>query len=34
MISLQETIRVPRSVGDCFRYLADFSTSEQWDPGV
>lgn len=34
MISLQETIKVPRSIADCFRYLADFSTSEQWDPGV
>ncbi|MEE4251577.1 MAG: SDR family NAD(P)-dependent oxidoreductase [Alcanivoracaceae bacterium] len=34
MISLQETIKVPRPIADCFRYLADFSTSEQWDPGV
>ncbi|MCC1495907.1 SDR family NAD(P)-dependent oxidoreductase [Alcanivorax sp. 1008] len=34
MITLQETIRVPRPIADCFRYLADFSTSEQWDPGV
>ena len=23
-----------RPVADCFRYLADFSTTEQWDPGV
>lgn len=23
-----------RSVEDCFRYLADFSTTEEWDPGV
>jgi dehydrogenase/reductase SDR family member 12 len=34
MIALQQTIRVSRSIADCFRYLADFSTSEQWDPGV
>jgi dehydrogenase/reductase SDR family protein 12 len=34
MIDLHETIRVDRSVRDCFRYLADFSTCEQWDPGV
>ncbi|MBA4286058.1 MAG: retinol dehydrogenase [Xanthomonadaceae bacterium] len=23
-----------RPIADCFRYLADFSTTEQWDPGV
>jgi NAD(P)-dependent dehydrogenase (short-subunit alcohol dehydrogenase family) len=23
-----------RSVEDCFRYLADFSSTEEWDPGV
>jgi dehydrogenase/reductase SDR family member 12 len=34
MISLQEKIQVSRSIADCFRYLADISTSEQWDPGV
>ncbi|PKM22383.1 MAG: hypothetical protein CVV10_04615, partial [Gammaproteobacteria bacterium HGW-Gammaproteobacteria-14] len=34
MISLQEKIQVPRPIADCFRYLCDFSTSEQWDPGV
>ncbi|MFN3712296.1 MAG: SDR family NAD(P)-dependent oxidoreductase [Alcanivoracaceae bacterium] len=34
MITLQETIQAPRPIGDCFRYLADISTSEQWDPGV
>ncbi|MEQ8800172.1 MAG: SDR family NAD(P)-dependent oxidoreductase [Salinisphaeraceae bacterium] len=31
---LQERVTVPRSVADCFRYLVDFSTCEQWDPGV
>lgn len=34
MITLQEKITVSRSIDDCFRYLVDFSTSEQWDPGV
>ena len=34
MIRLHETIRVRRSRADCYRYLADFSTCEQWDPGV
>lgn len=34
MISLHEKIAVDRSLVACFRYLADFSTSEQWDPGV
>lgn len=34
MITLQEKIRIARPIADCFRYLADFSTSEQWDPGV
>lgn len=33
-MQLQERVTVPRTVGDCFRYLADFSTCEQWDPGV
>lgn len=31
---LHETLRVARSVEDCYRYLLDFSTIEQWDPGV
>lgn len=31
---LQEQIEVERSTADCFRYLQDFSTVEQWDPGV
>jgi len=34
MILLQETRVIDRSLEDCFRYLADFSTIEQWDPGV
>lgn len=34
MIRLQESIEVNRSLDDCFYYLADFSTTEQWDPGV
>ncbi len=34
MIDLHETTTVARSAADCFRYLADFSTCEQWDPGV
>lgn len=34
MIRLHETIRVPRDVAVCYRYLVDFSTCEQWDPGV
>lgn len=33
-LTLQREIAVERSVADCYRYLADFSTSEQWDPGV
>ena len=31
---LQEAIEVARSPAECFRYLRDFSTAEQWDPGV
>ncbi len=34
MIELRERIVVPRRVEECFRYLLDFSTIEQWDPGV
>ncbi len=33
-IELDECIDVPRSAQDCFLYLRDFSTVEQWDPGV
>lgn len=31
---LEETIRVNRPIDECYRYLSDFSTIEQWDPGV
>jgi NAD(P)-dependent dehydrogenase (short-subunit alcohol dehydrogenase family)/carbon monoxide dehydrogenase subunit G len=34
MIRLQEQIEVNRTIEDCFRYISDFSTIEQWDPGV
>lgn len=34
MVTLQETRLVPRSLEDCYRYLSDFSTIQQWDPGV
>lgn len=33
-VQLQEKIVVRRSLADCFRYIRDFSTIEQWDPGV
>ena len=31
MITLNETIEVPRSVEACFRYVADFRTTIEWD---
>ena len=31
MITLHEEITVPRSVEDCFRYIADFRTTLEWD---
>ena len=31
MITLTETIEVPRSVVSCFRYVADFRTTVEWD---
>lgn len=31
MITLRETIEVPRSVEACFRYVADFRTTVEWD---
>jgi len=34
MVALQERRQIARSIADCFRYLSDFSTIEQWDPGV
>lgn len=33
-VELRETISVQRSIDDCFRYVQDFSSIEQWDPGV
>ena len=33
-IVLDETISVPRSLRDCFAYVADFAHVEEWDPGV
>ncbi|MBN48260.1 MAG: hypothetical protein CMN85_01880 [Spongiibacteraceae bacterium] len=33
-VELRETITVQRSIDDCFRYVRDFSSIEQWDPGV
>ena len=33
-VELRETITVQRRIEDCFRYIRDFSTIEQWDPGV
>jgi len=33
-IRLHHRIEVPRPARDCYRYLADFSTTEQWDPTV
>ncbi len=32
--TLLESIVVERELADCFRYVQDFSTIEQWDPGV
>ncbi len=34
MINLSETIEVARDINSCYDYLLDFSTTEQWDPGV
>ena len=34
MIKLLEEIEIARPLPEVFRYLADFSTIEQWDPGV
>lgn len=34
MTVLEERITVSRPPGQCFRYVLDFSTIEQWDPGV
>jgi len=29
-----EVIEVPRSVGESFAYVADFTTVAEWDPGI
>lgn len=34
MIEIDTHTDIPRSTQDCFAYLADFSTCEQWDPAV
>lgn len=34
MIRLHERIQIARDRVDCYRYLVDFSTCEQWDPAV
>lgn len=33
-VLLHEEFEVPRPAADCYRYLRDFSTTEQWDPSV
>lgn len=33
-LPLSRELLLDRPVADCYRYLADFSTCEQWDPGV
>ena len=33
-LKVQRAISVPREIDDCYHYLVDFSTCEQWDPGV
>lgn len=34
VLPLIREIQIDRPVADCFAYLADFSTTEQWDPSV
>lgn len=34
MVTLEEKRVVPRCLEDVYRYLADFSSIQQWDPGV
>lgn len=34
MLELREVIEVPRTASECFHYLRDFSTCQEWDPGV
>lgn len=33
-MEIVRTVRTPRPVGDVFAYLADFTTTEEWDPGT
>ena len=33
-ITIERGATAPRAIADCYRYLADFSTCEQWDPAV
>jgi hypothetical protein len=34
MTRIVRTIEVPTAPDDAFRYVADFSTTEEWDPGI
>jgi carbon monoxide dehydrogenase subunit G len=34
MTTLRETIVVERPVEEAFDYVADFATTEEWDPGI
>ncbi len=34
MAETEETVLVPRPIGEVFRYIADFSNIAEWDPGV
>ena len=33
-LPLCRELLLDRPIAECYRYLADFSTTEQWDPGV
>lgn len=34
MPKVSKTVTLPRSPEEVFNYLADFSTTEEWDPGI
>ncbi len=34
MIHLKEIVEVPRPRADAFAYVADFTTTMEWDPGI
>jgi len=34
MIRIEETVITPKPLGDVFTYVADFSTTAEWDPGI